>query len=63
MVQKYRFTEEEIQERFDDIMDLVDKEGAHIFITRDGEDVAVLIPYDDFQHYQSIMESDWREER
>lgn len=61
MVTEYRFSEEEVQERFDEIMDLVENENAHIFITRDGEDIAVLIPYDDYQYYQSLIDSDWKE--
>lgn len=61
MVTEYRFSEEEVQERFDEIMDLVENENAHIFITRDGEDIAVLIPYDDYQYYQSLIDNDWKE--
>lgn len=61
MATEYRFTEEEIQERFDEIMDLVENEKAHVFITRDGEDFAVFIPYDDYQYYQSLIDSDWKE--
>lgn len=59
---EYRFSEEEVQERFDEIMDLVDKERAHVIITRDGIDVAALIPYEDWEFYQSLINSDWKEE-
>lgn len=62
MPSEYRFSEEEVQERFDEIMDLVEKEKAHVIITRDGVDVAALIPYEDWEHYQSLIDSDWREE-
>lgn len=61
MTTEYRFSEEEVQERFDEIMDLVDIEKAHVFITRDGVDVAVLIPYDDYERYQSLLNGDWQE--
>lgn len=58
---EYRFSEEEVQERFDEIFDLVDNEKAHVIITRDGVDVAALIPYEDWERYQSMIDSDWQE--
>lgn len=58
---EYRFSEEEVQARFDEIMDLVDNEKAHIIITRDGVDVAALIPYSDWEYYQSLIDGGWEE--
>lgn len=63
MAKEYYFPESEVQERFDYMMDLIETEGAHIFITRDGEAVAVLIPAETYQHYIDILGSDWQEER
>lgn len=62
MSAEYRFSEEEVQERFDEIMDMVENEKAHVIITRDGIDIAALIPYDHWQYYQSLIDSDWKEE-
>lgn len=56
MANEYYVTEEELQADFDKYMDLVDQEKAHIFITRDGEPVAVLIPYETYQHYQALVD-------
>lgn len=57
MAKEYYVSEEELQADFDHYMDLVDQEKAHIFITRDGEAVAVLIPYDTYNYYQSLLVS------
>lgn len=62
MSSEYRFSEEEVQERFDEIMDMVENQKVHIIITRDGVDVAALIPYEDWEYYQSLINSDWKEE-
>lgn len=62
MVKEYYVTEEELQADFDRYIDLIDNEKAHIFIMRDGEKVAVMIPYETYNYYQSIIEGDWREE-
>lgn len=46
MIKRY-FSETELQERFDEIFEMCEN-GDHIFVTRDGIPVAVLIPYDNY---------------
>lgn len=55
-------TEEEFQERFEELFDLVDTQGVRVIITRDGEPSLIMIPYEEYQHYQSIIDSDWHGE-
>lgn len=54
-MKKYYFNEEELQARFDEIMDLIDNEGAHVFITRNGEPIVVMVPYEYFQKLENAV--------
>jgi prevent-host-death family protein len=61
MAKEIYVSEEELQADFDRYMDMVDQNHVHIHITRDGEAVAVLIPYEDFHYYQSLIDGTWEE--
>lgn len=47
MTNRY-FSQSELEERFDEIMELCEK-GDHIFVTKDGVPVVVMIPISDYE--------------
>lgn len=52
MANRY-FSQAELEEKFDEIMEYCDA-GDHIFVTKDGVPIVVMIPMSDYETLNSV---------
>lgn len=52
-----RITATDVRDLFSEVLNRVAYRGDHITLTRHGQDVAVMIPLEDYERYNSVSGS------